>query len=207
MSAVLDESKLIAPCSNCGHELYQPTLRATLKQCPRCHPSELPYNPDALRRLARTERKRLKAQVAVYVTRLFDLSQLGFRDWPSHLVTTVRVLDRWGSYGTGMPAQNPDVYRQSLPVPLNDDTQAVVTACVGPDPMARRPPPCIVPARVRLVTYDIWWRGAPASFVGQKIGMQPRSFGRYIEECVGMHRRSFLGSGHEDLVALIGERP
>jgi hypothetical protein len=54
--------------------------------------------------------------------------------------------------------------------------------------------------------YDIWSRGAPASFVAHKVGMSPRSFGRYLEDCLWLYRKAFLESEHPDLVALIGER-
>jgi hypothetical protein len=211
MSAVLtmeDGSTLIAPCRTCGRERYSRTLRKAIT-CLTCFPRELPYDPDALRRLARRERKRIRAQVAVAVTAVLSEEQLGFRRWPPELITTVRVLDRWGSFGTGLPAQNPDVYRQSLPVPLDPDTQAVATQCIGPDPMARGvvSHPCLVPPKVRFVTWEIWWRGAPMSHVGKSIGMKPRSFGRYVEDCLALHRKAFLASRHADLVALIGERP
>lgn len=219
MSAVMIEpTTALVPCRTCGHELYQRTLGRALLACPVCEPSRLPYNPDALRRLARNERKRIKARVIVAVVQVLSEEALGFRKWPADLATTVRVLDRWGAFGTGLPAANVDVYRQSLPVPLDPDTQTVVTQCIGPDPMARSRVshvPDTLPARaqsitydpcLRLVTYDIWWRGAPTSHVGQKIGMERRTFGRYLENCLRVHRATFLRSGHADLMALIGER-
>jgi hypothetical protein len=216
---MIEPPAVLVPCTTCGRELYQRTLGRALLACPTCKPSHLPYNPDALRRVARNERKRIKARVAVAVVRVLSEEQLGFRKWPADLITTVHVLDRWGAFGTGLPAQNPDIYRQSLPVPLDPDTQAVVTQCIGPDPMARSQRshvPDALPTReqsitydpcLRLVTYDVWWRGAPTSHVGQKIGMERRTFGRYLEKCLRVHRSAFLRSGHADLVALIGERP
>lgn len=210
MSAVLqmeDGSTLIAPCRNCGRERFSRTLGKVI-ECLTCYPREAPRDPDALRRLTRRERQRIRSRVAIAVTAVLSEEQLGFRKWPAELITTVRVLDRWGAFGTGMPAQNPDVYRQSLPVPLDPDTQAIVTQCVGPDPMARGVATYMsrVPPKVRYVTWEIWWRGAPTSYIGQRVGMTPRSFGRYVEECIELHRRAFLASRHADLVALIGER-
>lgn len=211
MSAVMrteNDHTSIAPCRTCGRECYSRTLGKVIR-CLTCHPRQLPYDPDALRRLARNERKRARARAAVIITRVLNEAQLGFRKWPAELITTVRVLDRWGAFGTGLPARNPDVYRQSLPVPLDPDTQSVVTQCIGPDPMARDVVSHVsrVPPKVRYVTWEVWWRGAPTSYIGQRLGMTSRSFGRYLEDCLRLHRRAFLASGHADLVALIGERP
>jgi hypothetical protein len=165
-------------------------------RCVHCRPRAIPYDPDALRRLARRERKRLRTHVAVVVAEVLAEETDAFSKWPPELVTTVRVLDRWGAFGSGMPAENPDAYSASLPPPLDPDTQVIVTSRIDKSP-----------PRVRKVTYDIWWSGAPTSYVGQKIGMKPRTFKRYLEDCVRVHRKSFLASAHPDLVNLVSAPP
>jgi hypothetical protein len=166
--------------------------------CPKCSGAySLPFDPDALRRLARAERKRMRNRVAVVVVESIAEQQARvFAKLPPELVTTNRVLDRWGSFGSGMPAQNPDAYRMALSPPLDDDTQVIVTGAVD-----------LSMERVREVTYQVYWRGAPMSYVGEKLGMKPRTFGRYVEDCLRVHKERFLASKHSDLVSLIQAQP
>jgi hypothetical protein len=207
MSAVMNAPPTaMVPCKQCGRELYMPQLRKALRRCPDCQPPELPYDHDAMRRLARSERRRVKTIVAQQLLPVLAAVKAFPRCAPE-LATTDRVLIRWGAFGSGRPAENPDVYRESRPVPLDPDTQAVVSHCIGPDPRALQPYAGGVPLRVRAVTYDIWLRGAPESYVGEKHGMKPRTFGRYIEACLRLHRAAFLASHHRDLIDLIEAQP
>jgi hypothetical protein len=193
-------------CQRCGRagQVWSRTCGKFIP-CPGCSGAYgLPYNPDALRRLARQERKRLRALAGVVVLEVIAEETNAFRKLPAELITTDRVLDRWAAFGSGRPAENPDLYRDSLPVPLDPDTQAVVSSRLGPDPRARVD--CYrgsVPVRVRAVTYDLYLRGAPFSWVAKKYRMTPRTLGRYWHHVLRMHRENFLASKYPDLVNLI----
>jgi hypothetical protein len=204
-----DGSTLIAPCRKCGRELFQPVLGRALRTCPVCDPPQLPYSHDALRRVARNERKRIRARVAVAVTAVLSEAQLGFRKWPADLMPTVRVLDRWGSFGTGLPAHEsgrlPPVAARAARSRYAGGRHSVHRARSDG---ARRRRRTHAWCRRRCATS----RGRSGGEArrcrtsGRAIGMPPRSFGRYVEECLVIHRRAFMASRHADLVALMGER-
>lgn len=202
MNAVLAEVVvgIESSCVRCGtaERVWSATLRKFIP-CPICSGAYgLPFDPDALRRMARKERKRLRTQVAIVVleTIATETRALSKLKVPPELITTDRVLDRWTAFGTGAPAENPDVYHQSLPPPLDPETQVRVSEIVR-----------TAPALEREVTYDLYSRGAPMSWVGQKHGMNPRSIGRFWHDVLRLHRESFLVSGYPDLVNLVIARP
>ena len=167
--------------------------------CPKCSGAyALPYNADALRRLARQERKRRRALVAVAVVETIasETTWLGRLKVPPELVTTDRVLDRWAAFGSGEPAENPDVYHISLPPPLDPETQLRVSDLVRGAPDLERD-----------VTYDLYSRGAPASWVAQKNRMSPRTLGRFWHDALRLHKQAFIDSAYPDLVNLVTARP
>lgn len=188
----------VSRCGRCGDagEVRSSTIGRMIP-CPICSGAYgLPYNADALRRLARQERKRIRAQVGIVVLETIATETAAFRKLPPELITTDRVLDRWCSFGTGRPAENPDLYHQALPPPLDPETQLVVSDIVRG-----------APSRPRSVTYELYSRGAPFSWVAKKYRMQPRTFGRYWHHVLRMHRENFLGSKYPDLVSLIVAQP
>lgn len=195
MNAVLAEVSRCERCADAG-TVWSTTFKRRFP-CPGCSGVYgLPYNPDALRRLARQERKRLKAKVAIVVLETIAAETSAFRKLPPELITTDRVLDRWCAFGTGRPAENPDVYHASLPPPLDPETQLLVSDLVRGSP-----------SRPRGVTYELYPNGAPFSWVAKKYRMEPRAFGRYWHDVLRMHKENFLASKYADLVSLIVAQP
>jgi hypothetical protein len=155
---------------------------------------------DALGRVARNERKRRaeharKMAVAQAVLEVLEEETRALK-WPADVITTVRVLDRAGAFGTGLPAENTDVYSQSRQVPLDPDTQAVVTAIIDE-----------CPTRMKRVLIEIWFRGAPTWHVAKLMRMTARTFGRYKITVVRDLKKRFLASKHSDLIKLVQARP
>jgi hypothetical protein len=185
------------PCGRCGfsRQVWSSALRRWIR-CTACTTVELPIDHDVFRRLARAERRRARNRVAVVVLETIAEEARIFPRLPPELITTDRVLDRWSSFGTGRPAANPDVYHTSMPPPLPPETQLLVSDLVR-----------LAPPRPQEVTHQLYTRGAPASWVGARLGMKPRTFGRYWHDVLRIHRDRFLASGDSDLVSLIRAQP
>lgn len=191
-------------CTHCLGLLrvWNKTLRRAIR-CTRCTVVPLPYEPDALKRLARRERKRLRAQVAVVVVETIaeQLTRV-FPRVPPELVMTDRVLDRWAAFGTGMPASDPDLYATSLPPPLDPDTQSIVTDCIYR-----------AHDRERALIIDLYgspkfgYGGAGMAYLARKFRMSPRNFGRLWHQVLRDQKAMFLASNHSDLVSLINVPP
>ncbi|HEU4627207.1 MAG TPA: hypothetical protein VFS52_20770, partial [Steroidobacteraceae bacterium] len=83
-------------------------------RCPYCtvrKPPRTDWRPIS----AAERRRREQAELA----RTVVVADFKFPGVPTHLVSTDRVLLRWGAEGSGMPSEDPDAYRESLPVPLD----------------------------------------------------------------------------------------
>lgn len=192
------ETEAEEPCGKCGGALqvYSVTARRIVR-CVRCTTVDLPYDPRALKDLARREKLRqqqlLRHKAAVAMIEAIATAHTRvFPKLPPELVTTDRVLDRWGAAPTGQPAENPDVYHVALPPPLDPRTQERVSDLVK-----------LAGDRAREVTYQLYCRGAPASWIGRQLGMSPRNFGRYWHDVLRDHKARFAASRYPDLISLV----
>lgn len=174
-------------CEECGdtHEIRNPILGKV--RCPYCTKPRLPKTD--WRGMNAAEKRRLEQQ-ALSVTVVAD--DFRFPNLPSHLVSTDRVLMRWGSEGSGLPSENPDVYRKSLPPPLDDKTHAEVSTLVKHSE-----------TEVRRFAYEWYCTPIPEVVMSQRRGTSRRQLGRIRLDMVGVLKALFLTSRHIDLVTLI----
>lgn len=117
------------------------------------------------------------------------------RDLPEHLATTDRILQRWAAAPTGWPSDNPDVYRISRPVPLDDKTQEAVSDCVK----AATP-------SVRKFVGEWYFHGVP-KLMARARGFSNRQIYREWHDVLHVMRASFLASEHGDLAKLTRQLP
>lgn len=156
-------------------------------RCPYC---KVPVpTKAAMRELTAAERRRINQQ-QLSVTLVTD--EFKFPNLPNHLVSTDRVMTRWGCEGSGLPSENPDVYRMSLPPPLDDRTHAEVSTLVKSSA-----------ERVRTFAYEWYCSPLPVSLMADRRGMSRRQLGRMRVDVLGALKDRFLTSRHSDLVALV----
>lgn len=111
---------------------------------------------------------------------------------PTQLLTTHRVLERWGDDGSGLPSETPDAYRQAKAPPLDPSTYTEVERIINTSPH-----------RVRSFVYD-WWRSSnPVHIAGTKRRISRRQLSRMRVDILHAMKARFLQSRHVDLVALI----
>ncbi len=115
-----------------------------------------------------------------------------FPNLPTALVSTDRVLQRWGAEGSGLPSENPDNYRQSLPPPLDPKTYAEVSTLVKQSA-----------TRVRSFAYEWYCSPLPVKLMADRRDISRRQLGRVRLDVLGALKDRFLISRHADLVALI----
>jgi len=141
--------------------------------------------------ISRPEQERMLVRVeqnlAEGLTNTFD-----FKDIPPHLKTTDRILQRWAAEGTGEAAENPDVYQECRPPPLDPTTFAIVEGCVS-----------TAPARLRSYTRARYRTQVPAESLAKNRRMSVRNLGRLWLDALNHLRAEFLDTEHADLVALV----
>jgi hypothetical protein len=120
------------------------------------------------------------------------LDDFKFPDVPNHLLTTQRVLERWGYDGSGLESEYRDEFRVAKPPPLDPGTYTAVEQRIN-----------TAPDRVRRFVYD-WYRSSNPGYVTEvRRGMSRRQVGRMRIDILHAMKARFLTSGHGDLVALI----
>lgn len=156
-------------------------------RCPYC---TKPKPSAAGVKLLTANEKRRKEQEALSSTvRVEDIKLPAL---PKGLISTDRVLARWGCDGTGMPSEDPDAYRESLPPPLDPATFTEVNRIVaGADKRPRR------------FVQDFYRSYNPADRMARKWSASPRQIRRIRVEVLWEFKAMFLKSDHADLVALI----
>jgi hypothetical protein len=125
------------------------------------------------------------------------VSEFKLPNVPHHLITTSRILERWGSDGSGMPTENVDVFRQAKAPPLDPGTYTVVEQLVN-----------AAPDRIRRFAYA-WWRSPnPAHLATHgRRGVSRRNLGRTQVDALNYFRSRFLQSKYADLLALVNFLP
>jgi hypothetical protein len=117
---------------------------------------------------------------------------------PGHLITTDRTLQRWAAAPTGVPAQNPDVYRESRPPPLDPRTQEAVSDVLKASSKG-----------VQCFCADWYLCTAWLSQdeMARQRQMTRRQLVREWHDILFLLREQFLASPHTDLVNLIRQSP
>jgi hypothetical protein len=221
MNAVLAERPCAAeePCARCNgmRVIESRHLRRTIR-CPMCTTRSPRLDPGALRRLAAfDEQYRLNAAEARRVQRAQDrliavmlgLDALKHARIDPDLFSTQRVMQRWGAgEGSGLPAENPDVYLVARLPPLDDRTQEKVSDIVK----------AASPA-ISTFCVDIWSSHIPTAVIrggpywssrGERRPgryLSERDFYRERQSILRYLRHKFERSGHPDLVNLVRALP
>lgn len=112
---------------------------------------------------------------------------------PEHLVTTNRVLERWGEDGSGLASDLVDNYRIAKAPPLDPGTYTVVEKIIN-----------AAPRRIRVFAYA-WWRSSNPAYIATHGRAKPsrRQLGRIRIDALNLFKAAFLASKYADLVALV----
>lgn len=192
---------------------------AGIIRCLTCTTRLPPYDRNTLKRhrvtaqifeLNAAEARRVKraTEMIIAITLAKDVERLSRID--PEFVGTDRVMRRWavGGPGTGLPAENPDIYRQALPPPLDARTQEIVA-----DVLRESPP------GIRTFAIDWYASEIPIDVMRDKAYYSRRGLrrpGRHLSErsvyrewhsVLRYLRFKFERSRHHDLVTLIRSLP
>ena len=148
------------------------------------------------RKLSDKEIKRVASTLSEHIKVTFaDNSRP--QDLPDHLATTDRILQRWAAAPTGVPSDNPDVYRDSRPPPLDPRTQEAVSDIVkAAQPGVRK--------------FLIEWYCTPGistKEMAHSRHMSRRQLSREWIDVLHVMRERFLSSPHVDLVSMVRMLP
>jgi hypothetical protein len=159
-------------------------------RCPDCVPARRRLLParDLKAMLTASENRRVERAI---LSLTLNQEQFSFSQIPFALLSTDRILLRWGSEGSGMPSENPDAYRDSLPVPLDPKTFAVVNDIVRE-----------APKRVRFFV-GTWYAGSNPTYTLERRGFSRKGIARARTDCLHAMKARFQASHHADLVALV----
>lgn len=178
-------------CDQCEDTGYISNPRLGRVRCPYCAgPKAQRVSPRELSKMLSASERRRTDMRALSSTLVVE--EFKFPNVPNHLLSTDRVLTRWGGEGSGLPSENPDNYRISLPPPLDDRTHAEVSTLVKASA-----------SRVRDFTVDWYCSPMPVYVMAENRGMSRRQLGRQHVDVLGALKSRFLTSRHADLVALI----
>jgi hypothetical protein len=114
-----------------------------------------------------------------------------FPGLPNELVPTDRILQRMAAFGTGVPSENPDVYRESRPPPLDPATQMAAG-----DALQSCAP------GTKAVIRDWYFTRKSITQIAKARHLSRRQLGREWRAHLQVVRFKFLASPHLDLVKL-----
>lgn len=174
-------------CNRCGGSREIKTPKLGKVRCPRCTTRKLPRTD--WRPINAAEKRRREKEA---LARSVIPDQFRFPGVPNAYVTTDRVLMRWGCDGTGMPSEDPDAYRESLPPPLDPGTYVEVNRIV-----------MNAPKRLRKFAIDYYRSYNPAHLMKKNWNLSPRQIGRLRVDILGCYKALFLQSTYADLLTLI----
>lgn len=164
-------------------------------RCPDC--TRPKPTPAGLKLLTASEKRR-RDQAALSKT--IQPAEIKLPPLPTVLVTTDRVLQRWGCEGSGWPSEDPDAYREALPPPLDPATFTEVNGIVM---NAHRDAFAIDGLNDRRFALDAYRSRCPAYLLSQRWARSVRDLRRIRVDVLARFRERFLASRHGDLVALI----
>lgn len=140
--------------------------------------------------LSGTEKRRIGRAIAQLLA-VASLENFRIPGVPDELAPTDRILQRWAAYGSGMPAENPDAYRVSRPPPLDDDTQAEVSAIIN-----------ATATGMRAFIREWYCSPEPIYLMAKRRHMNRRELAKERNAVLSVMRFKFLASPHTDLVAM-----
>lgn len=175
------------PCGRCGGSREIRNDRLGTVRCPTCTTRKLPRTD--WRPMNAAEKRRREQEA---LARSVKIEQFKFPGVPNAYITTDRVLMRWGCDGTGMPADDPETYRESLPPPLDPGTFVEVNRIV-----------MNAPKRLRKFAIDYYRSYNPAHLMKKNWKLSPRQIGRLRVDILAAYRDLFLQSTYPDLLTLI----
>jgi hypothetical protein len=133
----------------------------------------------------RAERERMRRVVFAI------MDTFKFPSLPNELVPTDRILQRWAAFGSGLPSENPDDYREARPPPLDGPTQCAVNDALA----------LCAPATLALMKDWYKWK-ASITQLAERRHLSRRQLGREWRANLQVVRFKFLASPHQDLVKL-----
>ncbi len=137
------------------------------------------------REKVRQERERMRRVVFAI------MDTFKFPSLPNELVPTDRILQRMNAMPTGVPSENPDLYRESRPPPLDDVTHVAA---------------CDALKLCSVVTQDLmrdwYFRRGSITQIAERRKISRRQLGREWRAHLQIVRFKFLASPNPDLVRL-----
>jgi hypothetical protein len=186
-------------CARCSNGFLEHARLGRIR-CPDC--TKPKPTPAGLKLLTASEKRR-QEQAALSQSIKPATLELNLPGVPLPLVTTDRILSRWGFEGTGEPSDDPDAYHEAKPPPLDPATYVEVNRIVMG---AKRDDLAIPAVNDRQFAIDFYRASNPALAL-KKWGVSPREIRRIREGVLQRYRVRFKRSKHTDLLTLVNFIP